>query len=129
MIDDRDARAQLLELGKDVAADDDRLAQRAQLPEELAELDPGARVQPGSRLVEEQDLRIVDERVGEAEPLLHAAREALDVGVPLVAQVDEIEQVADHPAPPVGRDAIAAGEEVQVLPDAACRRRHRRRRA
>ena len=117
VVDDRDARAQLLELGQDVAADDDRLAQRAQLAEELAQLDPGARIEPGGRLVEQQHLGVVDERVGEAQPLLHAAREALDVGVALVAEVDEVEQVADHLAPPGGRDAVAAGEEVQVLPD------------
>ena len=105
MVDDRDAGAQLLELGEDVAADDDRLAERAQLAEQLAQLDPGARVEAGRRLVEEQHLRVVDERVGEAQALLHAAREALDVGVALVAEVDELEQVADHPAParPAGR--------------------------
>ena len=44
-IDDRDARAQLLELGQDVAADQDRLAQRPKLAEQLAQLDPGPRVE------------------------------------------------------------------------------------
>ena len=78
-VDDRDAGAQLLELGQDVAADEDRLAHRAQLAEELAQLDPGARVEARGRLVEEQHLRIVDERVGQAQPLLHPARERLDV--------------------------------------------------
>ena len=117
MVDDRDARAELLELGEDVAADEDRLAERPQLAEELAQLDAGPRVETGGRLVEEQHLRVVDERVGEAEALLHAARQALDVGVALVAEVDEVEQVADHLAPAGGRDAVAAGEEVEVLPD------------
>ena len=48
---------------------------------------------------------IVDEGVGQAQPLLHAARQGLDVGVALVGQVDQLEQVADHPAPrrPAGR--------------------------
>ena len=55
-VDDRDRGAQLLELGEDVRRDEDRLAQRAQLAEELAQLDPGPRVEPGRRLVEEQDL-------------------------------------------------------------------------
>ena len=35
----------------------------------------------------------------------------------LSAEVDEVEQVADHPPPAVGRDPVAAREEVQVLPD------------
>ena len=38
-------------------------------------------------------------------------------GVALVAEVDEVEEVADHPPPPGRRDAVAAGEEVEVLPD------------
>ena len=71
----------------------------AELAEQLAQLDPGARVEAGRRLVEQQDLRVVDQRVGQAQALLHAPRQALDVGVALVAEVDELEQVADHPAP------------------------------
>ena len=47
----------------------------AQLAEELSKLDPGPRVQAGRGLVEEQDLRVVDEGVGEAQPLLHAPRQ------------------------------------------------------
>ena len=78
-VDDRDARAQLLELGEDVAADEDRLAEAAQLAEQLAQLDAGPRVEAGGRLVEEQDLRVVDEGVREAESLLHAPGQALDV--------------------------------------------------
>ena len=35
----------------------------------------------------------------------------------LGAEIHEVEQVADHPPPAVGRDPVAAGEEVQVLPD------------
>ena len=85
-VDDRDRGAQLLELGEDVAADEDRLAQRAQLAEELAQLDPRPRVEAGRRLVEEQHLRVVDEGVGQAQPLLHAAREALDVRLALVGR-------------------------------------------
>ena len=45
LVDDRDAGAQLLELGQDVAADQDRLAQVAQLPEELAQLDTRPRIE------------------------------------------------------------------------------------
>ena len=116
-VHDRDARAQLLELGQDVARDEDRLAERAQLAQELAQLHPGPRVEAGGRLVEEQHRRVVDEGVGQAQPLLHAARQALDVRVALLAQVDELEEVADHPPAARGRQAVAAGEEVEVLPD------------
>ena len=116
-VDDRHAGADLLELGEDVAADQDRLAERPQFAEQLAQLDARPRVEPRGRLVEEEDRRIVDEGVGEAEPLLHAAAEGLDVGVALFGEVDQVEQVADHLAPPPRRQPVAAGEEVEVLPD------------
>ncbi len=118
VIDDRDARAQLLELGEDVAADDDRLAHRAELAEELAQLDPGARVEARCGLIEEQDLRIVDEGVGQAQPLLHAARERLDVGVALVRRDRPGRAGRRSSADAAGRvKPVAAGEEVEVLPD------------
>ena len=81
------------------------LPSRAQLAEQLAQLDPGARVEARGRLVEQQHLRVVDQGVGQAQPLLHAARQGLDVGVALVAEVDELQQVGDHPPPrrPAGR--------------------------
>ena len=129
VIDDRDARAQLLELGQDVAADDDRLAEGAQLAEQLPQLDAGARVEAGRGLVEQQHLGVVDERVGEAEPLLHAARQALDVGVALVAEVDEVEEVADHPPAAIGRGCRSSGRRSRDTPRPSCRRKRRRRRA
>ena len=49
------------------------LPERPQLPEQLAQLDAGARVEAGRRLVEQQHARVVDERVRKAQPLLHAA--------------------------------------------------------
>ena len=82
-----------------MAADQDRLAEAAQLAQELAQLDAGPRIEAGCGLVEQQHLRIVDEGVGEAQALLHAARQALDVGVALVREVDQLEEVADHPPP------------------------------
>ena len=104
--------------GQDVAADHDRLAQRAQLAQQFAQLDAGARVEARRRLVEQQHLRVVHQRVGEAQPLLHAAAELLDVRAALVGEIDQLQQVADHLAPARGRQAVAAAEEVEVLPDA-----------
>ena len=118
VVDDRDPGAHLAELGEDVAADEDRLAHRPQLAKDLAHLDAGPRVEARGRLVEDQQRRIVDERVGEAQPLAHAAREGLDVGVALVGEADDLEQLADHRGPAGRGDAVAAREEVEVLPDA-----------
>jgi hypothetical protein len=116
-VDDRDRRAQLLELREDVRGDEDRLAQAAELPEQLPQLDAGPRVEAGRRLVQQQHQRVVDQRVRQAQALLHAAREALDVRVALRPEVHQVQEVADHPPPALGGNAVAAGEEVQVLPD------------
>ena len=95
-IDDRDAGAHLGELGEDVAADQDRLAHRPQLSQDLAHLDPRARVEPRCGLVEDEQRRIVDERVRKAEPLPHSARQGLDVAVAPIGQPHDLEQLADH---------------------------------
>ena len=118
VVDDRDAGAHLAELGEDVAADEDRLAHRSQLAEDLAHLDSRSRVEARRRLVEDQQCRVVDQRVGEAQALAHAARQRLDVRLALVGQPDDLEQLADHRRSAVGGDAVAAGEEVEVLPHA-----------
>ena len=73
----------------------------AQLLEQGAHLDAGARVEAAGRLVEQQHLRFVQQHAGQAEALRHAAREARDQGVALVAEVDELEHlVADLLAAP-----------------------------
>ncbi len=90
----------------------------SQLSQDLAHLDPRARVETGCGLVEDEQRRIVDERVRQAEPLPHSARHALDVAVAPVGQPHDLEQLADHRRAAVRRHAVAAGEEVEVLPDA-----------
>ena len=55
------------------------------------------------------------------------ARQGLDVVVALVAEVDELEQVADHP-PPAGRPgARSSGRRSRGTPRPSCRRRPRTR--
>ena len=115
-VHDRHARAQLLELGKDVAADEDRLAQGSELSEQLAQFHACPRVEARRGLIEQQDLRVVDEGVRETETLLHAAGQRLHVLVALVGEIDELEEVADHPTATGRGDAVAAREEVEVLP-------------
>ena len=105
------------ELGEDVAADQDRLAHPAQLAQDLAHLDPRARIQARGRLVQDEQLRVVDQRVRQAQPLAHPARERLDVRVALVDEAHDLQQLPDHGAAPRRRHVVAAREEVEVLPD------------
>ena len=63
------------------------------------------RVEAVGRLVEQQQPRVVDERLGELDPLLHAGRVAADRAVALLVQPD----VAQHLGRPLaGRRARAA---------------------
>ena len=59
------------------------------LPDRLA----ADRVEPGRRLVEEQDLGLVDERGGEVEPPLHPARVALDATVGGFLQLHQVQEL------------------------------------
>ena len=62
------------------------------LLEEVADLAAADRVDAVGRLVEEQDLRIVDQRRGEAEALRHALRELLDPHVLPLRQAHPLEK-------------------------------------
>ncbi len=46
-----------------------------EVPDQVADLHDLARVEPDGRLVEDEDLRLVDERAGEADPLAVPLRE------------------------------------------------------
>ncbi len=53
------------------------------------------RVDRGGRLVEDDDRRALDQDVGEAQPLAHAARVGLDLVVGGTGQTDTLEQLVD----------------------------------
>ena len=110
-------RAAVGQLGEDVAGDEDRLAHRAQLFEQRLHFEPGPRVEAAGGLVEDQHGRVVDERFGQAEPLLHAARQAVDEVVALVREVEQLQHVADDGFAAAARNLVGDGEEVQELPD------------
>src|SRR6187200_638634 len=83
-------------------------------PGELAVEQLGARfVQPAERLVEDQQLRSVQQRAAEREALQLTARE---LGRALASRVPESEALEQHPDPlaPLGH-AVEAAVEVEVL--------------
>src|SRR5205807_5477007 len=79
----------------DVARDDDRRAAGGHAPEGLPELDPQLRVDAHGRLVEEEQLRAVDERACQRAALAHAAAERGDDGLAPVVELDELERLLD----------------------------------
>src|SRR3989442_5628879 len=88
---------------------------------QFPQVSPRLRIESGGRLVEEQDLRLVDERGGDTEPLLLAARKLVDLGARLFGQVDLLEDRHG-----IHASAIQRGKHVEQLEQAQpieeCRR-------
>ena len=92
LLDHRDRVAHLGELREDVGAQEDRLAIRGQFSNQRAELDAGSGIEIGRRLVEDEHLRIVNDRLREA----HAAPKSFGQGLDALLQ-DALERKAfDH---------------------------------
>src|SRR3977135_2286565 len=66
VVDDRDAGADLLHLAEDVARDEHRLALRGQPAQQIAHLDYACRVQPVRRLIQDEQVWVVQQRDREA---------------------------------------------------------------
>ncbi len=73
------------------------------------------RIEAGGRLVEDRDLGVLHQDLGEAEPLPHAAREGLDPLVGDIVQADVIERVRDLRLALVALEADQAAGVVHVL--------------
>ncbi|GIR07698.1 MAG: hypothetical protein CM15mP18_0270 [Methanobacteriota archaeon] len=78
-------------LTQDVAADQDRAAHSAKLPDHVHDRGPCEGVTSREGLVEHDEVGVIDQGVGNFHPLPHALRIAPDLGVHHVLQVHEIE--------------------------------------
>ena len=87
-----------------VGHEQDRLTLRVQTPEQLEDLEAALRVERAGRLVGEEQRRLVRERPGDREPLTLAARQRVGRLVGLVADPEQVEQVA---GPRLGRAAAS----------------------
>ena len=71
-VQDRDPVAEPLGLLEAVRGEEDRHAAAAELVDQLVDVAGGDRVQAGGRLVEEQHLRVAEQRPGQGDPLAQA---------------------------------------------------------
>ena len=95
-VDDADAVGELVGLLEVLRREEDRHAQfRVQAPNLVPHARPTQRIESGRRLVEEQDLRVVDERGGEVEPPLHPAGVGRDPVTDGDTDVDERDEFVD----------------------------------
>ena len=95
-MEDADAIAQPLDVVEQVAREEERHAALAGLlADELAHLVHARGVEAVHRLVEDDQVGAADQRLREAEPLLHAERVAADAPVLRVRQVHPLEKSPD----------------------------------
>ena len=81
----------------------------AQAGDQLAEAHPLLGVQPGGRLVQQQQLGVGHDRLGDPDPPAHPARQGADLAAGQVLQLDRGQGRADPP--------VAVGRVVQLLED------------
>ena len=94
LVEHDDVVAGVLDVGQQVRGEDeiDALVVR-EVADELEHLVASLGVHAVGRLVEKQQIGIVDERLRQLDALLHARRVRLDVAVPRLAQADVVEHL------------------------------------
>ena len=121
--DDPDHVRHLLDLAQVVARHEDGLAGRGEETEGVAHGHDAGRVEAVGRLVEEEELRVAEQRRGDPQPLLHAERIGGHRVPRAVAQADQVEQLLD---PLVGGPRAGCGQRTQVFAAAQVRIEGRR---
>ena len=98
-------------LAHQMGGDEDRAAFRRQALQEIADPVDAFRVEPVHGLVEEERLRVPEQRRGDAEPLPHAERELPRSLLRDLAQSDHVDQLVNPPA----LNAMCLGESKEVV--------------
>ncbi len=93
--------------------DDDALAR--ELGEQRAEAHALLRIESRRRLVDDQQARIVEQRLRDADALAHAAGEAAERTVASLDEVHELEQLLDPRARRARLEALRGGEVLEEL--------------
>ena len=96
-----------------------RAAGGTELPDDLPELAPRLWIETGRRLIEEQQVRLADERTGNRQPLLLSARQCDDARAPFFFELDERQHFVDCVRAPIKRaeygECLLNGELVGEL--------------
>ena len=93
----------------------DRLALGAQLVDQGPELGADLRVEADGRLVEQDQLRVVDQPAGQQQPPAHPAGELVDGVLAAVAQARQVERPVDRGSDVL--DPVEAGVDREVVLD------------
>ena len=112
--EDGDPVAGVLDLGEEVAGHEHRPSLVAERAQELADLLDARRIEAVGGLVQDQELGILEQRLGQPEPLAHPERVGLHEVVGPLGQPHPVER----PLHRLGPDAIDPSEEGEVAPAA-----------
>src|SRR6185437_14144215 len=116
-INERDAVA-IFGLVHEMGGDEDGDALLDQAVDMRPELAPGDRIDARGRLVEKERLGLVHHRAGQSEPLLEAQSEVARAVRHFAAEIENLGHQRNLAALPRTRQAIDAGEEIEILRDA-----------
>ena len=97
LVNDRDPVAQRLGVGKNVRREKYRLAFVLQLLHQVANFAPPQRIQSRHRLVEENQLRIVQNGLRDSRPLQHSLRELAQLHALYVGQAHPLQHFVHPP--------------------------------
>ena len=112
-VQDRDAVAEPLSLFEAVRGEEDRDATLAEVVDQVVDVAGGDRVQAGGRLVQEQHLRVAEQRPGQGDPLAQALGQGAAGIVGPIGQIDGPQRAVNATAG-VGH-LVEVGEACQVL--------------
>ena len=115
LVDDDQPVAELLGLIHVVRRQQQRRALLLQPEQPVPQDVPRLRVEPGRRLVEQQDAGVVDEGARDGEAALHAPREIVDLALGPVGELGELEQLVGALAQMLERQAEVAAVDDEVL--------------
>ena len=114
LVQDRDAVRELFGLVEVLSREQHRRAPARELPDGLPHLVAGLRVEPGGRLVEEDDRRVADQAHRDVEPASHASRVRRRLAVSCIGEREAVEQlVGDHTRV---LEVTQLGDQHEVLP-------------
>ena len=115
VLDEHDPVAGDLDLAEQVRVEKHRRAAGALRPEDVAHHAAADRIEPGRRLVEEDEVGLVDDRLREAESLEHSLGESAQATVAMRREPDEIDHLGDAVAALRRRDAAEPAVKIHEL--------------
>src|SRR5690606_930112 len=115
LADDADALGHPLGDLHDVRRQDDSLAARHEVGEQVLDGPGSGGIEAGERLVQDHHFGVVDQSAREAQFLLHAAREGLDPVVAVAPELEPLEEVCRALLDFAGARSPEARDELQVL--------------